>query len=135
MKKIFKRLKLNKKGFTLLECVVAIAIIGIMSSAMMSLFAQGIRFISKAQTLDISAGQASQIVAKGDTKNIDTTGGENFYANGIPMQIQFTVIIGSDKKTLANKEYNFQAGVVINEGNQTKVVYYDISSEDLKKLK
>lgn len=135
MKRFIKKLKLNKKGFTLLECVVALAIIGIMSASMMSLFTQGMRFISKAQTLDASAGQASQIVSTSKANDVSTKGGENFYAEGIPVKIQFTVVIGSDVKTLANKEYNFQAGVVINNKTQTKVVYYDISSEDLKQLK
>ncbi len=135
MKKIMKRLKLNKKGFTLLECVAALAIIGIMSASMMSLFSQGMSFISKAQTLDASSGQASQIVSTGKTEVVSTNGGDNYYVDGIPVKIQFTVVIGSEEKTLANKEYNFQAGVVLNDRTQTKVVYYDISSEDLKGLK
>lgn len=135
MKKLWMRLKRNKKGFTLLECVVAIAIIGIMSASMMSLFTQGIKFISKAQILDGSAGQASQIVSTGKTSSVPSQSGDNFFADGIPVKIQFTIFIGSDTKNLASKEYHFQAGVVVNERNQTKVVYYDISSEDLEKLR
>lgn len=135
MKKKFRKLKLNKKGFTLLECVVAIAIIGIMSSAMMSLFSQGMTFINKAQTLDASAGQASQILSTATTNSVSQSGGDNYFADGIPVKVQFTIVIGSDMKNLATKEYNFQAGVVINNKTQTKVVYYDISTEDLKELK
>lgn len=135
MKRLLKRLKLNKKGFTLLECVTAIAIIGIMSASMMSLFMQGMRFINKAQTLDASSGQASQIVSTGKTDSVSTSAGDNYFVENIPVKIQFTVYVGSDVKNLANKEYNFQAGVVLNDRTQTRVVYYDISSEDLKKLR
>lgn len=139
MRKLFKRLKMNKKGFTLLECVTAITIIGIMSGAMMSLFSQGIKFISKAQKLDELSQEASEIVMMGNedsTSGVIGSDGDKFYVKDIPVLIEFNISVGgSNLIQLAPKEFNFQAGVVVNTGTQTKVVYYDITPEELNDIK
>lgn len=130
---------MNKKGFTLLECVTAITIIGIMSGAMMSLFSQGIKFISKAQKLDELSQEASEIVMMGNedsTSGVIGSDGDKFYVKDIPVLIEFNISVGgSNLIQLAPKEFNFQAGVVVNTGTQTKVVYYDITPEELNDIK
>lgn len=132
MKKLFKRLKKNKRGFTLLECVVSLTIIGIMCGSMMALFQQGIGFISKAQKLDQSSADASQIVIMGDADVVGNDN-ENYYVTDLPVTIKFNIITTS--VSLAPKEFNFQAGIVINNASKTKVVYYDISPDELNNLK
>lgn len=123
---------MNKRGFTLLECVVSLTIIGIMCGSMMALFQQGIGFISKAQKLDQSSADASQIVIMGDADVVDADS-DNYYVTDLPVTIKFNIITTS--VSLAPKEFRFQAGLVINNGSKTKVVYYDISPDELNNLK
>lgn len=132
MKKLLKRLKTNKRGFTLLECVVSLTIIGIMCGSMLTLFQQGINFISKAQKLDQSSADASQIVIMGNAESVNGDG-DHYYVANLPVTIRFNIITTSVQ--LAPKEFNFQAGVVINNSTKTKVVYYDISPDELNNLK
>ncbi len=139
IKRRLKKLIKNKRGFTLLECITAITIIGIMSGAMMALFSQGIKFISKAQKLDEISQEASSIVIMGNensTSDVIGDDGDKFYVKGLPVLIEFNISVGSAGLIqLAPKEFNFQAGVVINNGTQTKVVYYDITPEELNDIK
>ena len=49
MKKVLKRLKLNKKGFTFAECIVAIALFAIVGTLAFTMFNTATRYMSKAQ--------------------------------------------------------------------------------------
>lgn len=127
MKNFIKRLKKNKKGFTLLECVVAIAIIGIMCSSMLVLFQQGFTFDSKSQKLDQSSAEAAGILATED-KSIEDESSKGYYIDGLPITVTFDIDDGSTR--LTPKDYDFRAGIVVNDGKDIKVVYYDITENE-----
>lgn len=127
MKNFIKRLRKNKKGFTLLECVVAIAIIGIMCSSMLVLFQQGFNFVSKSQKLDQSSAEAAGILATED-KSIEDESSKGYYIDGLPITVKFDIDDGSTR--LTPKDYDFRAGIVVNDGKDIKVVYYDISEKE-----
>ncbi len=144
IKKKWLKILNNKKGFTLLECVAAIAIIGIMGASMYSLFNQGITYINKSKFLDDQAGTGSQIIASSSSSGLGNTSTEVYYCEDIEVTITITITYPDGHAANASQtgshelspaKYMFNAGVVVNESNQTKIVYYDISQEVLNALK
>lgn len=143
-KRWFKFLK-NKKGFTLLECVASIAIIGIMGASLYGLFNQGVTYINQSKFLYGQAGLGSQVINTSSNITLDSGDStEVYYLENIPVTITVTIIYPDGNASgdsqqgaheLSSFQYMFNAGVVINEKNQTKVVYYDISPEELKGLR
>lgn len=128
----------------MLECVAAIAIIGIMGASMYSLFNQGITYINKSKALDNQAGTGSQLIASSSTSGLGNASTEVYYCEDIEVTITFTITYPdgnvvnasqSGSHELSPAKYMFNAGVVVNESNQTRVVYYDISQEVLNAIK
>jgi|GEM_PF-4737028 prepilin-type N-terminal cleavage/methylation domain-containing protein len=137
MKKFFARLKKlnNRKGFTLLECVAAIVIIGIMSSSMMALFNQGITYVGKARELDERSSTAQNLVLTADTKTSTST--DMVFVN-VPVKIQFSIDLNGETRQLEELTYNFQAGLsekVVGSKITVKVVYFDMMQKELENLK
>ena len=62
----------DKKGFTLVELIVAIAIIGIISVFVLSAFSSGVKIISKAR-FSSAAGYNTQSIVEDDLKNSSIT--------------------------------------------------------------
>ena len=139
MKKLLAKIKKlnNKKGFTLLECMVAILIISIMCSSMMSLFNQGITYVAKSRVLDEKSATAQQLVLvrnPGDTTELPD--GDGFYVD-VPVRIQFTLFFDDEVRKLDEFEYNFQAGVsqqIIGGKVEVRVVYFDLMQSELEGL-
>ena len=55
MRKVLKRLKLNKKGFTFAECIVAIALFAIVGTLAFTMFNTATRYMSKAKKEEAAA--------------------------------------------------------------------------------
>lgn len=75
MKKVLKRLKLNKKGFTFAECIVAIALFAIVGTLAFTMFNTATRYMSKAKKEEAKRSQAQEqallntfMYNEGDTK-------------------------------------------------------------------
>lgn len=60
MKKVLKRLKLNKKGFTFAECIVAIALFAIVGTLAFTMFNTATRYMSKAKKEEAKRSQAQE---------------------------------------------------------------------------
>lgn len=60
MKKVLKRLKLNKKGFTFAECIVAIALFAIIGTLAFTMFNTATRYMSKAKKEEAKRAQAQE---------------------------------------------------------------------------
>ena len=60
MKKVLKRLKLNKKGFTFAECIVAIALFAIVGTLAFTMFNTATRYMSKAKKEEAKRAQAQE---------------------------------------------------------------------------
>lgn len=61
MKKVLKRLKLNKKGFTFAECIVAIALFAIIGTLAFTMFNTSTRYMSKAKKEEAKRAQAQEM--------------------------------------------------------------------------
>ncbi|MDY6210741.1 MAG: prepilin-type N-terminal cleavage/methylation domain-containing protein, partial [Eubacteriales bacterium] len=55
-----KRLKLNKKGFTFAECIVAIALFAIVGTLAFTMFNTATRYMSKAKKEEAKRAQAQE---------------------------------------------------------------------------
>ena len=83
MKRFFRRMK-GKKGFTLMEVVIALAVVGIISAMILPLVSSAMTSFSAANSLRKTAVQVGEKNAKGDASNaltdmyvtihLDTTG-------------------------------------------------------------
>lgn len=60
MRKVLKRLKLNKKGFTFAECIVAIALFAIVGTLAFTMFNTAARYMSKAKKEEAKRSQAQE---------------------------------------------------------------------------
>lgn len=60
MKKVLKRFKLNKKGFTFAECIVAIALFAIVGTLAFTMFNTATRYMSKAKKEEAKRSQAQE---------------------------------------------------------------------------
>ena len=142
MKRIIKILKSNnRKGFTLLECMAAIAIIGIMCSSMMVLFNQGITYVGKTRELDERSSSAQRLVLAPEAQtNIKENEEAVFY--NVPVKIQFTIQYEDEKRKLEELTYNFQVGLsqkIVGDNSSgqkivVKVVYFDLMQSELENL-
>ena len=117
--------------------MVAILVISIMCSSMMSLFNQGITYVSKSRVLDEKSSAAQQLVL---VRNADDTSplpaGDDFVVE-IPVKIQFTLYIDNEQRRLEELEYNFQAGVsqqLVGNKVEVRVVYYDLMQSELENI-
>lgn len=60
MRKVLKCLKLNKKGFTFAECIVAIALFAIVGTLAFTMFNTATRYMSKAKKEEAKRSQAQE---------------------------------------------------------------------------
>lgn len=69
MKKVLKKLKLNKKGFTFAECVVAIALFAIVGTLAFTMFNTSARYMSKAKKEEAKLAEAQEMAYKENFKD------------------------------------------------------------------
>ena len=61
MKKVLIRLKLNKKGFTFAECIVAIALFAIVGTLAFTMFNTSVKYMQKAKREDAKLAEAQEM--------------------------------------------------------------------------
>lgn len=110
MKKVLKRLKLNKKGFTFAECIVAIALFAIVGTLAFTMFNTATRYMSKAKKEEAKRAQAQEqaLLNTFMYKEGDEVKGYIIYPSRV-LQVSYI------KATLNNVEQNVaQYSVVLN---------------------
>ena len=78
MRKLLRKIK-NKKGFTLMEVVVALAIVGIVSSMILPLTTGAMASFRASQSLRDTAASASQKMSTTQHKNNDSSLAQTLY--------------------------------------------------------
>ncbi len=71
MKKVLIRLKLNKKGFTFAECIVAIALFAIVGTLAFTMFNTSARYMSKAKKEEAKLAESQEMAYKENFKNAE----------------------------------------------------------------
>ena len=110
MRKVLKRLKLNKKGFTFAECIVAIALFAIVGTLAFTMFNTATRYMSKAKKEEAKRAQAQEQALLNTFKYTegDEVKGYIIYPSRV-LQVSYI------KATLNNVEQNVaQYSVVLN---------------------
>ena len=68
--RFFRLKKLNKKGFTFVECICAIALFAIIGTMAFSMFSNSSRYMSKAKQEDAKQTEAQEAYKKDDFSTI-----------------------------------------------------------------
>lgn len=116
MKKFLLMLKKCKKGFTLMECVCAIAVVGIISAMLLPLTAGAIRSFRATQSLRETAAAAS---AKNATKKTDGT-------NNKQKKLYVTVSYSIYPRMEAESSFVFSESTSSDSDYNVSVTYYDL---------
>lgn len=93
-------LKFNKKGFTFVECIVAVALFAIIGTLGFSMFSNSARYMSKAKKEEAKQSQAQKAAQIDDYKTIDVDSVEKYIVySAQTLTVQYTVL---NNKTVAN---------------------------------
>ena len=125
MKKVLKRLKLNKKGFTFAECIVAIALFAIVGTLAFTMFNTATRYMSKAKKEETKRSQAQEqaLLNTFKYKEGDKELGYIIYPSRV-LQVSYI------KATLNNVEQNVaQYSVVLNYDTDYGAVPFAVAVE------
>lgn len=136
MKSLRKTLHI-KRGFTLLECVLAMAILAVTASMLLPALSSSYLFIQTSQSLDGLTSLAEQRAitypysgAETEMVTDATTGYTYAYSNNFKAQVYFEVKTDGVNAVFDPTYYNMVATIVLDDkGNM--VVYYDIDPNNL----
>ena len=142
MRKIWKKLMHSRLGFTLMECVLAAAIMGTGATLVMSMVTVGYTYVSRSRSLDEIAAVAQEKVlvysggsGEAATEGLKTyTGNENIkygYSDNLNVRVAYEIYYGNGTKkdVIMPSTYNFVA-VIVTDNKDNKVVYYEVSPKD-----
>lgn len=142
MRNFWRKLRASKRGFTLMECILASAVICAGTTLVMSMISMGFNFIRRSRSLD----EMSAIAQEGALVNIyaedfsasegliernDNSGISVGYSDDLKVRVSFEIYYGSSGKTdvILPAEYNFVA-VIVTDDRDNKLVYYMVSPQD-----
>ena len=135
LKKMFK----IKRGFTLMECVLAMAILAVTSAIMLPTLTASYGFISSSQSLDsitaIAERNAVSVPYSGLNTSFqtDSEGYQYAYATGFTAQVYFAVQTDGVGMTFSPHTYQMVATIVM-DNRDNMVVVYDIDPSELKRI-
>ena len=142
MRRLWKKLMHTRLGFTLMECVLATALLGAGSTMVMSMVTMGYAYVQRSRSLDQVASVAQEkmaIFADGTTvteglKNYSTDSVINYgYSNNIKMWVSYEIRYSgvSTPDVVTPTKFDFVAAIVV-DNKDNKVVYYEVSPTDGK---
>ncbi len=130
MRKLRKLWK-NKKAFTLLECVLAVALLAMVGSSIMPLLTSGASYVGRSRVLDELSSQATEAILTYD-KNVvvepmdedDTLG----YSKNLPVTVTISIQWkdGKNHQKVPYRTQNMVAVIARDRGQELKVVYFDV---------
>lgn len=122
LRRFFKRR--GKKGFSLVEVIVATALVMVIGSTMLSLFSQGTYYLGKASALRVQGSEANESIKLG--KSITSPVNDISYGSEDRYKIRTSLNLGGDIKTGgSSQEYIFVTASSRNDTTQTVVYYSD----------
>ena len=142
MRRLFKKLRISRRAFTLVECVLASAIICAASTMLISIISVGFNYIKRSNSLDLMSSIAQQSVVvdiyaedfdstDGLLERSDDSGISVGYSDNLKFQVAYEIFYGKSSKTdvIMPVEYNFVA-VIVTDERENRLVYYMVSPRD-----
>ena len=123
MKKLITFFKKFKKGFTLMECVCAIAVVGLLSSIILPLTATAMKAVQTSDALRVVAAEAAAKNASVTTDKNDTDTSQTMYVT-----VDYGTIYDGSKYTALHAEsaFVFTKTSSSDENYLVSVTYYDL---------
>jgi len=144
MRKLLRKIRANKRAFTLVECVLAAALISAASTLILSLISTGFFYIKRSRSLDEMSSVAQEhvfvnvyaddfVASEGLVDTSADSGISVGYSDNLKFKVAYEIFYGSSSKTdvIMPAEYNFVA-VIVTDVNENKLVYYTVSPKDGK---
>lgn len=129
----FKRRK-NKRGFSLVEVIVATAIVVVISTTMLRLFSQGSYYIGRANALRVQASEANESIKL--AKKVSSSDNTVTYGSTAKYKIKTSLEFGKKGETVrtggSSQEYIFILASSSNAKTETKIDYADFVEVDPK---
>lgn len=119
-KKLFRIKKLNNKGFTLVECIVAVALFAIIGTLAFSMFNNSARYMNKAKKEEEKQSIAMEM---SQAEKFTYTYNENVYPiiySAEKLKIEYTVLDADKKVTIPN--YNIEMTYATGYGDVTLLI-------------
>ena len=134
MRKFLRKLWHSKKGFTLLECVLAVAIIALVSSSMVPVLGIGQRTVMNAKRMDELAAQVQHDMILYPTQpEEDDSGFSVSFSDEVPVEVEFVIHLPGETQQIKDTVI-FIAAVGRDGLNDNKGLLYDISPQEADKL-
>ena len=141
----FKKLFGHSKAFTLMECILATAIVGVGSTLVMGMVTMGYSLVARSRSLDEVAAVAQEKIALYDgtpaeqgllpyDSDSDISYG---YSDQLSARVAFEIYYGSSSDTDVILPTSMQyVAVIVTDSKSNKVVYYLYTpdSNQIKKL-
>ncbi len=133
MKKLirfFCRTGRSRTGFSLVEVIIATALVLVIGSAMLPLFAQGNYYIARSRALRVQASEANESIKLG--KSVSSATNDITYGAEEKYKIRTSLNLGANniKTGGAAQEYTFIRASSSNSTTQTVVYYSDFVEVD-----
>jgi prepilin-type N-terminal cleavage/methylation domain-containing protein len=134
MRKFLRKLWHSKKGFTLLECVLAVAIIALVSSSMVPVLGIGQRTVMNAKRMDeLAAHVQHDMILYPTPHEEDDSGFSVSFSDEVPVEVEFVIHLPGETQQIKDTVI-FIAAVGQDGLNDNKVLLYDISPQEADKL-
>lgn len=142
MRKFLKKLFGGTKAFTLMECVLASAIVAAGSTLLLSMISMGYSYISRSRSLDTMASVAQQKIVtysgaeaaqEGLVPYGEDTGIQYGYSDKLQATVSFEIHYGNSNKTDVIMPDTIEyVAVIVTDNKDNKIVYYMVSPKDGK---
>ncbi len=126
-RRFFARTRRSKKGFSLVEVIVASGLAVIIATTMLPLFTQGVYYLARARKLRAQAIEANESIKLG--RAVSSTTNDITYGEEEKYKIKTSITLGTDnvKTGGAAQEYIFVRAGSSNNDTQTVVYYTDFN--------
>lgn len=139
MRKLWKKLIRSRLGFTLVECVLAAALVGTGSTLVMSMLSIGYSYVNRSASLDDIASVAQEKIVVYSGAEAATSGllpyddNENIqygYSDNLGVRVAFEIYYSNGVRDAIMPSTYYFSAVIVTDNLENKVVYYEVSPKD-----
>jgi len=144
MRKFLRRIRASRRGFTLVECVLAAALIGTGATLVMAMVSMGYSYINRSRSLDSmsSVAQQNALVAiysadfeatEGLVEVDEDNGISVGYSDNLEFRVAYEIYYGNSNTHSVIMPNTFEyVAVIVTDVRDNKIVYYVVSPNDIR---